>query len=76
MTYFVGGQTEGLDYNDFVDTGETPAVITGTSVSAAYVASLMRNRGLSVEQIREAYLPDLTDEQAEACVLAVDAGFA
>jgi predicted DNA binding protein len=74
MTYFVGGQTDGLDYNDYVDVGATPGVITGTEISIVRIASLMRNAGLTVEQIREAYYPDLTDDQAEACVLAVDAG--
>ena len=74
MTFYEGGQTDGLDYNDFVDVGSTPGVITGTTIPILRIASLMRNVGLTTDQIRAAYYPTLTDEQAEACVLAVDAG--
>jgi predicted DNA binding protein len=76
VAYYVGGQTDGLDYNDFVDVSNTPGVITGTEIQIVEIASLMRNKGLTTDQIREVYYPDLTDEQAEACVLAVDAGHA
>lgn len=76
MAFYTGGQTDGFDYHDYVNVGVAPAVITGTQITAFEVASLMRNRGLTTEQIREAYYPTLTDQQAEACVLAVDAGYA
>jgi hypothetical protein len=52
----------------------TPAVIkSNRSLTAIYIASQVRNRGLTSEQVQSLY--GITDNEVRACVDAVDRGY-
>jgi uncharacterized protein (DUF433 family) len=70
----VTGNQDVADWASLIDSSGSPAVIAGTSYPVIYVASRLRNAGLTLEQLQLTEFPGLTREQAEAAVSAVDAG--
>lgn len=73
MTFYEAETDPAFPWQDYVDASSTPAVvISNNSLTATYVASRMRNAGMTSEQLQGEL--GLTDNEIRACVACVDAG--